>query len=330
MSLVPSEYYYNAVLDRRTDRSPVAFLVPISNPQGTNLELVDLKGGLLPAIQTFVNGSLTRNMSLRPIVITITDCKIVEKLIDNQRGVIAGEVFLDFGFHLKRGDELVHLLDFKGGMSYKRSLHQISVIEPVFRRSLGNALRYFHEWIEKEAGQNEKLAHSVTVNLVDHRINADDDTVFYDPHRLLTWEDFKGRPRFGNFAASIFASIAYEGDSRLVDGEVQIDLRFKTYMLKRSSWVRGTNNAYGLNHEQRHFDIAQIITERLKAKLDTMTLLPHNFDRVVSFEFLEAYREMNALQEAYDRETAHGMNANAQARWDARIDEELKGYGVIR
>ncbi len=329
LSFTPNEFYFHKVIDVRSDRSPVAFLVPSSNPSGTNLALVDLKGGTLPAIEAFVTGSLSRNMSLRPVVIKIKDCKIVEKLVDSGRGVIEGEVFLDFGFHLKRGDDLVHLLDFQGGMSYKRTVRQLSVIEPIFRKSLGNALKYFHDWMEKEAGKNEKLAHSVKVMISDYRVDLQDDTVFYDPERPLAWTDFKGRPRMGNFAASIFASIAYEGDSRLVDGAVEIDLFFKTYMLKSSSWVRGTNNAYGLNHEQRHFDIAQLITERLKIKLSKMTLLPHNFDRVVSFEFLEAYREMNRLQEDYDRETSHGMNNAAQLRWDVRIDDELREFGVI-
>lgn len=329
LSFTPKEFYFHKVVDVRSDRSPVAFLVPASSNRGSNLELVDLKGGMLPAIEAFVTGSLSQNMSLRPIVIKIKDCKIVEKLIDSSRGVIEGEVFLDFGFHLQRGDDLVHLLDFQGGMSYKRSVRQLSVIEPIFRRSLGNALKYFHDWMEKEAGRNEKLAYSVKVNITDYRVDFKDDTVFYDPTRPLSWADFTGRPRMGNFAASIFASIAYEGDSRLLDGEVEIDLVFKSYMLKNSSWVKGSNNAYGLNHEQRHFDIAQIITERLKSKLSKMTLLPHNFDRVVSFEFLESYREMNRLQEEYDRETAHGMNSAAQTRWNTRIDDELREFGVI-
>lgn len=325
----PKEFYFHEVLDARSDRSPVAFLVPPSTNRNANLELVDLKGGTIPAIQAFVKGSLSQNMSLRPVVIKVKDCKIIEKVVDVNRGVIKGEVYLDFEFYLERGGELVHLLDFQGGMSYRRSLRQLSVIEPIFRKSLANALKYFHDWIEKEVGKSEKLANSVSINIADYRVDFKDDTVFYDPERPLTWSDFRGRPRMGNFAASIFASIAYEGDSRLENGEVQIDLIFKTYMLKSSSWVRGTNNAYGLNHEQRHFDIAQIITERLKAKLAKMKLLPHNFDRVVSFEFLEAYREMNRFQEEYDRETAHGMNSAAQARWNTRIDDELREFGVI-
>ncbi len=326
--LVPTEYHIKGLIDERTDRSPVAFLVPSIN-SGSQLETVDLKGGAMGALESFVFNSLPRDPSLRPVIIKIKDCKMVETLTDRYRGVVEGQVHLDFSFELERGDDLVHLLDFQGGISYKRGVRQFSVIEPVLRRSLNNALKYFNDWIEREAGKNDKLASGVVINISDYREDHDDDTVFYDPQRPLKWADFTGRPRFGNFAASIFASIAYEGDSRIEDGLVYVDIVLKTYMLKPSSWVRGANNSYGLNHEQRHFDIAKIIMERLRVKLEEMELQAHNYDRTVSFHYLEAYREMNRMQEQYDRETAHGMNNSAQQNWNSRIDEELRAFGVV-
>ena len=111
----------------------------------------------------------------------------------------------------------------------------------------------------------------------------DGDTVFYATERPLTWADFKGRPRFNGFAASIFASIGYEANSRMENGEIVVDLVFKTYMLKSSSWVKSRNDSYGLNHEQRHFDIAKIIIERLKSTLAKLELEPHNYERKISF-----------------------------------------------
>jgi hypothetical protein len=326
--LVPNEYHIKGLIDERTDRSPVAFLVP-SIDSGSQLETVDLKGGAMDALESFVFNSLPRDPSLRPVIIKIKDCKMVETLTDRYRGIVEGQVHLDFSFELERGDDLVHLLDFQGGVSYKRGVRQFSVIEPVLRRSLNNALKYFDDWIEREAGKNDKLASGVVVKITDYRENHDDDTVFYDPQRPLKWSDFTGRPRFGNFAASIFASIAYEGDSRIEDGKVHVDIVLKTYMLKSSSWVRGANNSYGLNHEQRHFDIAKLIMERLRNKLEGLDLQAHNYDRSVSFHYLEAYREMNRMQEQYDRETAHGMNRSAQEKWNRLIDEELRTFGVI-
>ncbi|WP_222852035.1 DUF922 domain-containing protein [Cyclobacterium plantarum] len=324
---VPKEFHIKGVIDDRTDRSPVAFLVR-NISSGSQLEIVDLEGGAIPAVENYVFGALPRDQNLRPVKIRIRDLKIIEELADARSGLVEGEVYLDFSFELERGDELVHLLDFQGGVSYKRGVRQVSVIEPVLRKSINNSLKYFNDWIEKESTEDIKLARDVKVKIRDYREDHQDDTVFYNPQRPLSWKDFTGRPRFGNYAASIFASIAYEGNSWIEEGEVIVDIVFKTFMLKSSSWVKGTNNSYGLNHEQRHFDIAKIVMERLKEKVEKLDLQPHNYDRKVSFHYLDAFREMNQMQEQYDRETAHGMNAKAQARWDKFIDEELSGFGV--
>ena len=69
--------------------------------------------------------------------------------------------------------------------------------------------------------------------------------------------------------------------------------------------------------------------ERLRVKLEELDLQAHNYDRAVSFHYLEAYREMNRMQEQYDRETAHGMNKSVQEKWNRLIDEELRVFGVI-
>ncbi|SEJ30998.1 protein of unknown function [Cyclobacterium xiamenense] len=324
---IPADYYIKAVIDDRTDQSPVAFLVPNAD-SGRQLETVDLEGGAMNALERYFSGVLPRNPNLKPIVVRIKDLKIMEVLKGEGRVLVEGEVFLDFSFELDRGDELVHLLDFQGGISYKRGVRQFYLIEPVLRRSINNSLTYFNDWIEKESKNEIKLLSDVQVRIRDYREDFGDDTVFYNPIRPLTWDDFKGRPRFNNYAASIFSSISYEGNSWIEDGEVIVDLVFKTYMLKSSSWVRGTNNSYGLNHEQRHFDIAKIVMERLKERVQQLDLQPHNFDRKVSFHYLEAYREMNRLQEQYDRETAHGLNGPAQERWNEKIDEELRHFGL--
>jgi hypothetical protein len=189
-------------------------------------------------------------------------------------------------------------------------------------------MKYFDDWINKDADNNQKLAKSVRLDISDYQGGNDKDTVFYSSDRPLTWDDFKGRPRFNNYAASIFASIGYESSSTVEKGEIVVDLVFKTYMLKSSSWVRSGNNSYGLNHEQRHFDIAKIVTERLKNTLKALPLEPHNYERKVSYHYLEAFREMNQMQEDYDLETSNGTNGSAQQRWNEKIDSTLRQLGV--
>jgi hypothetical protein len=41
--------------------------------------------------------------------------------------------------------------------------------------------------------------------------------------------------------------------------------------------------------------------------------------------YLDSYREMNRLQEFYDKQTQNGINTTEQEKWNQRIDEALAG-----
>lgn len=323
----PDEYYIARVIDERADQNPTAFVV-VDLERGNNLETVNLKGGTIAALEGYILKAYPGDKNLRPIVIRVKDCKIIENLKNPKTGAVEGDIHLDFTFAMEKGDELVDLLDFQGGISYQRGIRQVNLLEAFLRRSVNLSIKYFDDWIKKDAANNQKLAKSVRLEISDYQGTNDKDTVFYSTDRPLSWEDFKGRPRFNNYAASIFASIGYESNSKVENGEIVVDLVFKTYMLKSSSWVRSGNNSYGLNHEQRHFDIAKIVTERLKNTLEALQLEPHNYERKVSFHYLEAFREMNQMQEEYDRETSNGTNGSAQQRWNEKIDSTLRQLGV--
>ncbi|OYX15191.1 MAG: hypothetical protein B7Z16_13625, partial [Algoriphagus sp. 32-45-6] len=45
----------------------------------------------------------------------------------------------------------------------------------------------------------------------------------------------------------------------------------------------------------------------------------------INQEYLATYREMNRIQEIYDGQTRHGLDREAQARWNEWIDRGLAG-----
>ena len=93
--------------------------------------------------------------------------------------------------------------------------------------------------MNRESGQNEKLARSLKINFIDDTRITNDDTVHYNPARKLTWADFQAEPRKGShYAAEVFTSFAYEGKSTVKDGVIILNLTAKAYMLKNSSWGR--------------------------------------------------------------------------------------------
>jgi hypothetical protein len=286
---------------------------------------VDLEGGGLTAIRQYFKQSLKRNTSLRPVTIRLKECLVTESEAD--KGRIAGKVDVFMSFEWQRDGETVHLIDYKGGAQYNRSVNQLAAVERVLRQSLVSAVRYFDTWINQEADGNEKLAREIKVTFTDFMRNTERDTVFYSPDRPLVWDDFRDKPRAGRFAASVFPSFAYEGQSKVSKGVIHVNLTLKVYVLKNSSWVRdNARDPYGLNHEQRHFDIVKLVAERFKQKVQPDSLTLEDYNSIIQYQYLESYREMNRLQEQYDGETGHGLNQAAQERWNQRIDAELRSF----
>lgn len=328
LGFTPKEFYIASVVDERQDRNAVAYLFPLPAAPAAPLDKaqpVDLQGGGLAAIRQFVQQGLPQNKKLRPVVVRLKECRVTETA-GAKAGRVDGHVVVAMAFEYERDGQTIPLVEYKGGARYDRPASQHGVVEPALRRSLSDALLYLNTWMDREANSNEKLAKALKISFRDHTQNVEDDSVFYTPDRPLNWSDFQGSSsKPSSFAASVFPSFSYEGQPVVKDGVIHLDLVIKVYVLKSSSWVKApARNAYGLNHEQRHFDIVKLVAERFKKKLTPERLTLEDFNSIMQYEYIESFREMNRLQEQYDKETRHGMDEGAQASWNQRINEELR------
>ncbi|WP_460925452.1 hypothetical protein [Pontibacter brevis] len=328
----PKEFYIANVIDERRDRKAVAYLVPIPAAPAAPLAHavpVDLQGGGLSAVRQFMRNNAPANSKLRPVVIRLKEYKLQETP-GSKPWRVDGKITVAMAFEYERDGVTVPLIEYKGGARYDRPARQHGIIEPTLRRSLADALQYLNTWMDREANRNEKLAKGLKVTFTDHVLNVEDDSVFYATDRPLTWNDFQGSPtKPSNFAASVFPSFAYEGKSEVIDGVIHLDLTMKVYVLKESSWAKANaKNAYGLNHEQKHFDIVKLVAERFKKKLTKERLTLEDYNSIIQYEYIESFREMNHLQEQYDGETRHGLDQAAQESWNRRIEQELRELGI--
>ena len=329
MPFTPKEFYVAGVTDARADRQAVAYLlVPGPTPKAPAVvHSMDLQGGTLPAVREYLRKSLPRNIKLRPLLIRIQEYRVTESA--GTGNSVNGEVAVAMSFHLQRRTDTLDLVSYRGGIRYARSANQTVTAEQALRQSLVGAMQYLDNWMNREVDHNEKLARAVKVTFTDYVRNDKADTVFYTPDRPLVWDDFRDTPRPGPYAATVFPSFAQEGRTTVKNGVIQLDLLLKVYVLKNASWVRpGSLEDYGLKHEQRHFDLVKLVAERFKRKVLADTLTVEDYDGQIGYEYLESYREMNRLQEQYDSETRHGLDREAQERWNRRIDEELKAFRV--
>ncbi|MFD3002694.1 hypothetical protein ACFS7Z_20150 [Pontibacter toksunensis] len=329
----PKEFFIANVIDERKDRNAVAYLLPLQRSaaeQPVKAMPVDLQGGGLSAVRQFMQNNAPANSKLRPVIIRLKEYQLQEKP-GTKTGRVDGQVKVAMSFEYERDGVTVPLIEYQGGARYDRPASQHGVIEPTLRRTLADALQYLNTWMDREANRNEKLAKGLKVTFTDHVINLEDDSVFYTKDRPLNWNDFKGSPtKPSKFAASVFPSFAYEGQPEVIDGVIHLNLVMKVYVLKESSWAKAdAKNAYGLNHEQKHFDIVKLVAERFKKKLHPGRLTLEDYNSIIQYEYIESFREMNRLQEQYDGETRHGLDQAAQASWNRRIENELRELGVI-
>jgi len=320
--LAKPDFYISKIIDARIGQ-PLFGSVYISKPGFKPVQYsTELQGGTFESVRDFILNGVVKNTSGRPIVIHIKTCKIAESLSSENR--VSGNMLLEIQFSLQKDWGEVPLTNYSATVKYARSITDLSVLEPSLRKILTNSLKYFDNWINKEASQNINLAKGVKIAFSDYLIQ-DLDTIYYEPSRPLTWNDFREKvPSSSRFMAAVATYLGYDLRTEVKDGIILVDLSIKVCVAKSASWATsGIRNDYSLNHEQKHFDLVKIIAEKFKKKLGSEKLNPDNYEGIINVEYLEFYREMNKIQTRYDDETSHGMNRSKQAEWNRRIENEL-------
>jgi len=324
LAIAPKEFYIANVTDERADKSAIAWLLrPGTVKDQPETYPVDLQGGGLVAVKQFVVHNLPHNVALRPVVISIRKFRVTEKA--GAGGEAEGHAELALSFSLQQEDTLIHLVEYTSTANYTRNMGLPQDVEPTIRHMLVGGLTWFDTWINKQAATNIKLAKTVSVTFTDYTEKPEGDTIYYSPRRLLNWDDFKGKTPQSRFAAEVYPTIGYDEHAKVEGATVYLNIDIKVSLPKSACWVRdGDRTDYVLNHEQRHFDLARIAAEHFKQRIKTEKLPVGNYDGYINVDYLDAFREMDNLQKQYDDETVHGTDHAAQARWNEKIDRELK------
>ena len=327
-SFVPTEFYIHSVSDFREVKNALGTLIYLDERKNTTSKIeAKLAEGTVISVKNFFEKSLVSNKNLRPISIRITTLKITE---DKQGAApISGTIELALAFYVQNDfGQSAHLLNFRSKGKYQRSGNQMNVIERVLQQTFSNSLIYFNNYINREAPSNIKLAKSVELTFSNH-VALDADTVYYSKSRPLIWDDFKGKTSSRKYAAYIYPDFGYNENITIKNGVVQVAFTLRVFLAKSASWANtSSQNAYVLNHEQRHFDIQKIFAEKFKDDLKKEKLTPDNFEGIINVQYLETRREIHRMQEKYDDETNHGLNTVQQESWNKFIDSQLLAYHI--
>ncbi|MEZ4808321.1 MAG: hypothetical protein R2815_12730 [Flavobacteriales bacterium] len=163
--------------------------------------------------------------------------------------------------------------------------------------------------------------------------NIRDSIAVWDPVRQLHWTDYRGQvpvqTPHGAVTHLVVQSSNVFPDWRHVDYEVIC------HMVKEKSWVKPEHrrDSVLLRHEQVHFDLAECSARTLRKKLMEETMAIDECNSRLQVLRDSVHRELQKLQDKYDRETAHGVLVSEQARWARKVEhmlDSLSGYSQTR
>jgi hypothetical protein len=168
-----------------------------------------------------------------------------------------------------------------------------------------------------------RIAACVLVLLCAAAAGLAQEAMVWSLERRLKREDFSGRvPASASTASMSWIHIETEWECK--DGTLTAMAR-ATFDPSRS-WFRRSQNPMELDiqlleHEQIHFDIAEVAVRKIRATFQTFTSACAEPGGTEPIEHLiaRADRDLQQEQERFDRETAHGVNARVQAQWKRRI-----------
>ncbi len=165
-------------------------------------------------------------------------------------------------------------------------------------------------------------------------------------YRAISWDDFQGKgtapPGWSRWHEGSFAHIAttlranrYEvKEQQDGDGWLATAADFRAYavMNKDFSAVKhGSRNAYTLDHEQLHFDLAEAFARELSIKLaategrgSTAEEARTDLTRKLQQGFATGINEMWELQGQYDGETSNGQKKKKQKNWAKEVPERFR------
>lgn len=144
---------------------------------------------------------------------------------------------------------------------------------------------------------------------------------YWDRENKLTWSDFQGKPDMkSNYKASTTCEIICRMETTESEAQVTVYCFFN----KEESWTKSDDH-YLLNHEQRHFDLYEVYTRKIRKAFMEMD----NTDtEKIAYQIRKIYnkylRECSNIQDQYDSETRYSNNRNKQEEWNRHIDELIK------
>jgi len=148
----------------------------------------------------------------------------------------------------------------------------------------------------------------------------DNEFINWNENRKLVWNDFKASPKkLGDVAALTATHLGFSYQFTNGNISYNIECRFennKSWVLVKNDWI--------LQHEQGHFDIAEIFARKLNKAMSEYQLNKNSFQKDLDAIYNSIVTEKESFQQQYDDETDYSRNKVKQEEWLLKISRSLQ------
>ncbi len=150
---------------------------------------------------------------------------------------------------------------------------------------------------------------------------SQDNIIKWSENRPLTWEDFKEIKKNNHWAIAL-SNCGMNRLSQIVGDSIYFAM--EAVFNKDKSWVKSEfKTDRVLNHEQLHFDLAELFARRLRRSISNYYFEKNNCNADIDSVFNENQSQLKLMNQLYDEETDLSNNVEMQNIWSERNDNEL-------
>lgn len=147
--------------------------------------------------------------------------------------------------------------------------------------------------------------------------------IYWHDWYRLEWSDFQAEPNSDKSIAALSnIALPYSYTS---DGEGSMTVKLQVCFLKNESWSKPEQqNNLLLQHEQLHFDIAELHRRIIVKRLLEASFTKKNYKSLLKEIVEEVWKEeYRAMQDKYDKETNYSKVIKQQISWNKFIQQQM-------
>jgi len=318
----PAYFYIQKVVNKSANADSVGFFL---QPKSAAKQPVAFINGNSNAIESYLNFKVAKDTSLYPMVFTINNLSIAE---DAEKDYRHGIYRYDFSLSYETKDKPLAIGHYDGRYSYTVHVTQKRNLDSIIAVSLGSHMNEIDTILKQTINTHPAFCKGVNT-AVSYKTGNDyvNDTIFYDGHRELNWDDFASTSPGGDnyFLAQIGLFINPEIDYK--DAKVELKIETGSYFIRPYSWVgQKIKTSALLYHLNYRFKLCWLAAMKFKKRLENTTFSCTGYQQELRELFATASRQLQKVLDEFSTQTATGSIKKEQIRWQHLIDSQIEEF----